>query len=230
MEYKTNIVEAGVKFLKNKNVSFDLEIDDDICEYGSGDIEQENRHTCRIDVDVKDRIWTDGTSIWATENRDVEDYKDKTKGSVKGVKVSGLHLLVSKDYNEEDAYWSGGLTGYAYYDGSGKDGTWFDGKDEDNGIMINRWTGKKSDGLIYTDDGFVKNLEKYLEDKCDFDSKLLSDYLDFSYSEQGMQDEEAVNFDVEMDGDFWKLCAKKLREDELKEGAEYKHLGNNIHG
>jgi hypothetical protein len=45
-----------------------------------------------------------------------------------------------------------------------------------------------------------------------------------------MQDEEAVNFDVEMDGDFWKLCAKKLREDELKEGAEYKHLGNNIHG
>ena len=230
MEYKNKQIEAGIKFLNNKNVDFDYEIDDDICEYSDGTTEQENRHNARFDITVNDKIWTDGTSIWATENRDIEDYKAKTKGSIKGVKVSSLNLMVSKDYNDKDGYWEGGLTGNAYYDGSGKDGTWYDGQDEDNGIMINRWTGKESDGLIYTDDGFVKNLEKYLEEKCDFDSKLLSDYLDFSYSEQGMQQEEAVNFDVEMDGAFWRLCAKKGREKALENGAEYKHLGNDIHG
>jgi len=76
--------------------------------------------------------------------------------------------------------------------------------------LINRNTSKESDGLIYTDDGFVKNLTKYLDDECDFDSKLIGKYLDFEYSEQGMQDYETVNFDVEMDGDFWIKCNDEL--------------------
>jgi len=46
----------------------------------------------------------------------------------------------------------------------------------------------------------------------DFDSKLLSDYLEFSYSEQGMQEDGYVNFDCEIDGDFWKLVDKKREE------------------
>ena len=108
-------------------------------------------------------------------------------------------------------YWSGGLTGYAHYDGSGKDGTWYDGVDDES-ALINRNTSKHSDGLIYTDDGFTKNLLKYLRDECSFDTSFvdLTKYLDFSYSEQGMQTEESVNFDVEMDGDFWIKCNDEL--------------------
>jgi hypothetical protein len=37
---------------------------------------------------------------------------------------------------------------------------------------------------------------------------VLEKYLDFDYSEQGMQDDEAVNLDVELDGDFWIECYK----------------------
>ena len=112
---------------------------------------------------------------------------------------------------DEDLYWSGGLTGYAHYDGTGKDGTWYDGVD-DASALINRNTSKESDGLIYTDNGFTKNLLKYLRDECDFDTHFvdLTKYLDFDYSEQGMQTEESVNFDVEMDGDFWIKCNEEL--------------------
>jgi len=31
----------------------------------------------------------------------------------------------------------------------------------------------------------------------------LQQYLDFDYSEQGMQDDEYVNLDVDCDADFW---------------------------
>ena len=64
--------------------------------------------------------------------------------------------------------------------------------------------------MIYTDSGFIDNSIKYMEEHCDFDSKLLSDFLAFDYSEQGMQEDERVNLDVEMDGDFWIKCNDEL--------------------
>ena len=192
MQYTKDEIQAGVKFLQNANVNFDYDKDD--------------MRVC-MDIDVGCKIWTDGTSIWS-------------RGVVKGVKVHNLSLTADyskmhyseedwDELKEEDLYWSGGLTGYAHYDGSGKDGTWYDGTD-DASALINRNTSKESDGLIYTDDGFVKNLTKYMDDECDFDSKLLGKYLDFEYSEQGMQDYETVNFDVEMDGNFWIKCNDEL--------------------
>jgi hypothetical protein len=116
-------------------------------------------------------------------------------------------------------YWSGGLDGYCYYDGSGKDGTWCDGEEytlEEKGGLINGMKREGTgDGYIYTDDGFTANLEKYMIEKCDFD-KALFDYLNFEYSEQGMQSEGAVNFDVDMDGDFWLAVHNEMEEDNLK--------------
>ena len=191
-KYTKEEIEAGVKFLQNENVNFDYDKDD---------------MQINFSIDVGCRIWTDGSSIWS-------------RGVVKGVKVSSLSLTAThskemydeKDWaslKEEDLYWSGGLTGYAFYDGSGKDGTWYDGVDDES-ALINRNTSKESDGLIYTDDGFVENLKNYMEEECDFNRKLLEKYLDFEYSEQGMQAEETVNFDVDMDGDFWKHCSEEL--------------------
>jgi hypothetical protein len=58
-------------------------------------------------------------------------------------------------------------------------------------------------------------LENYLVEKCDFD-KALFDYLNFEYSEQGMQSPGAVNFDVDMDGDFWLAVKEDMEEDNLK--------------
>jgi len=194
MQYTKQEIQAGIKFLQNANVNF---------EYDKEEMQ------CWFNIDVGCRIWTDGTSIWS-------------RGVVKGVKVSDLSLMAQhskemyskEDWDslkEEDLYWSGGLTGYASYDGSGKDGTWYDGVDDES-ALINRNTSKESDGLIYTDDGFTKNLLKYLKDECDFDTHFvdLTKYLDFSYSEQGMQSEASVNFDVEMDGDFWIKCNDEL--------------------
>ena len=193
-KYTKEEIQAGVKFLQNKNVNFDYDKDD---------------MQISFNIDVGCRIWTDGSSIWS-------------RGVVKGVKVSALSLnathskemYAEEDWDklkDEDLYWSGGLTGYAHYDGTGKDGTWYDGVD-DASALINRNTSKESDGLIYTDDGFTKNLLKYLRDECDFDTHFvdLTKYLDFDYSEQGMQTEESVNFDVQMDGDFWIKCNEEL--------------------
>ena len=190
--YKLEEVQAGIKFLQNANVSYEYDKDD------------EKLH---FDIDVNTRIWTSGDSMWSN-------------GVVKGVKVSNLSLVAQSSkqmfaeedwamLKEEDLYWSGGLTGNAHYDGSGKDGTWYDGVD-DPSPLINRSPSKESDGLIYTDNGFVDNLKNYMEEECDFNRKLLEKYLDFDYSEQGMQAEETVNFDVDCDGDFWKHCSEEL--------------------
>ena len=181
MTYTQAQLAAGKKFLQNNNVNFYYDADD---------------ATASISIDVdNNRIWTDGSSIW---NNSV----------VKGVKVDYISLHVSKyedDSEDTGYYWSGGLAGTISYDGSGKDGTWYDGADDDSDTMLlNKIKSKDdSDGMIYTDDGFIKNSIKYMEEHCDFDSTLLSDYLDFDYSEQGMQDDGAVNLDVEMDADFW---------------------------
>ena len=192
-KYTLAEVQAGIKFLQNANVSYEYDKDDE---------------KLYFDIPVNKRIWTSGDSIWGNGK------------VVKGVKVSNLSLIAQSSkqmfaeedwamLKEEDLYWSGGLTGNAYYDGSGKDGTWYDGVD-DPSALINRNPSKESDGLIYTDDGFVENLKKYMEEECDFNRKLLEKYLDFEYSEQGMQAEETVNFDVDCDGDFWQHCASEL--------------------
>ena len=183
MTYTQAQLAAGKKFLQNSNVHF---------EYDAGDDGYDATATISIDVGGE-RIWTDGTSIW---NNSV----------VKGVKVDTISLIVNK-YEDDDGtyYWSGGLAGTISYDGSGKDGTWYDGADDDSDTMLlNKIKSKDdSDGMIYTDDGFIANSIKYMEEHCDFDSTLLSDFLDFDYSEQGMQDDGAVNLDVDMDADFW---------------------------
>jgi hypothetical protein len=190
MKYTQAQIQAGIKFLQNKNVDFDWDSDED---YDT---------TAHISIYVGgNRIWTDGTSIW-------------NKNVVKGVKVENIGLTVTKyEDSDEDKgyYWSGGLAGTISYDGSGKDGTWYDGSDDDNNALINKIKHEQdSDGMIYTDDGFIANSIKYMEQHCDFDSSLLSDFLDFDYSEQGMQDDGAVNLDVDMDADFWKKCNDEL--------------------
>ena len=196
MTYTQAQLAAGKKFLQNSNVHF---------EYDAGDDGYDATATISIDVGGE-RIWTDGTSIW---NNSV----------VKGVKVDSISLIVNK-YEDDDGtyYWSGGLAGTISYDGSGKDGTWYDGADDDSDTMLlNKIKSKDdSDGMIYTDDGFIANSIKYMEEHCDFDSTLLSDFLDFDYSEQGMQDDGAVNLDVEMDADFWLAVKEDMDEEQLK--------------
>ena len=180
MKYTQAQIQAGIKFLNNANVHIDTaEIEDGVVS---------------ININVGERIWTDGTSIW---NNNV----------VKGVKVGYINLVSTWYDLMDDAYWSGGLAGTITYDGSGKDGTWYDGTDDENNVLINKIKNEQdSDGLIYTDEGFIANSIKWMVDNCDFDAKLLEDLLDFDYSEQGMQDDGAVNFDVTLDGDFWMHC------------------------
>jgi hypothetical protein len=156
-----------------------------------------------ICVDVhNNRIWTDGNrGLWSTV--------------AKGVKVRHANFLVSK-YDEE---WNGGLAGTVHYDGSGEDGTWYDGGDEET-ALINKVKDKESDGMIYTDTAFLSNLQKYMVEHCDFDMQLC-EYLDFDYSEQGMQDDEYVNLDVEMDADFWLHVVDEMKAD----GIAHRQLG-----
>ena len=131
----------------------------------------------------------------------------------KGVKVEGIYLNADYyDYDGNDAYWSGGLAGTIAYDGSGKDGTWYDGTDVEENALINKIKNEAdSDGMIYTDDGFIKNSIKYMVEHCDFDYDL-QEYLDFDYSEQGMQDDGAVNLDVDLDGDFWVYVQAQMQQ------------------
>ena len=190
MQYTQAHIEMAKKFLANKNVGFDYDADD-------------KRISISIDVD-NNRIWTDGSSIW---NNKV----------VKGVKVEGIYLNADYyDYDDEDAYWSGGLAGSIAYDGSGVDGTWYDGADVENNVLINKIKDEQdSDGMIYTDDGFINNSIKYMVEHCDFDMEL-QQYLDFDYSEQGMQDDGYVNLDVELDGDFWLAVKEDMDAEQSK--------------
>ena len=203
MQYTQAHIELAKKFLANENVGFDYDAEDMRSSFG---------------IDVNDKIWTSGDSIWS-------ETKAKKAVAVESMSLCATHSKMSyaeedrEDLTAEDLYWSGGLDGYCYYDGSGKDGTWCDGEEytlEETGGLINGMKREGTgDGYIYTDDGFTANLENYMIEKCDFD-KALFDYLNFEYSEQGMQSEGAVNFDVDMDGDFWIAAQAELDEDTLK--------------
>ena len=184
-KYTIQEVQAGIKFLDNANVSMDIERD--------GDEKQVHLH---IHTPRGTRFWTSGDSIWSD------------KGVKKGVLVDGIGLCATYTDYEEDNYWSGGLAGNINYDGSGKNGTWYDGSDDENNVLINKIKNKQdSDGMIYTDYGFIENAFKYMEEHCNFNTKLLREkFLDFDYSEQGMQEDGNVNLDVDLDGDFWIHC------------------------
>ena len=203
MQHNTQHIELAKRFLANENVNMDYDREEMRISFG---------------INVGDKIWTSGDSIWS-------ETKAKRAVAVDSLSLSATHSKMHYDESDwadlaaEDLYWSGGLEGYAYYDGTGKDGTWNDGEEytlEEKGGFINgikkEGTG---DGYIYSDNGFTENLEKYLIEKCDFD-KALFDYLSFDYSEQGMQEAGAVNFDVDMDGDFWLAAQAELDEDNLK--------------
>ena len=181
MQYNTTLIKLAKTFLANKNVEVYFD---------------EARTELSISVDVhNNRIWTDGErGLWSTV--------------AKGVKVRHANFLVTK--HDDDEEWSGGLAGTVHYDGSGEDGTWYDGGDDENNTLINKIKAQESDGMIYTDDGFINNSVNYMEEHCDFNVKLLNGFLNFCYSEQGMQDDGAVNLDVEMDGDFWIKCNDEL--------------------
>ena len=197
--YTTKEVQAGIKFLQNKNVSLDVDVD------GEEHIWGEQTVSIYIDVNAN-RIWTSGKKeSWSNVK-------------AKGVVTHSINLIVNKDKSEgEDAYWSGGLQGSIAYDGSGKDGTWFDGgsmsyedKLAQGSALINPVKLEDSDGLIYGDCTYIENCLVYMEKHCDYNRKLLSEYLDFDYSEQGMQEDESINLDAEVDGDFWIHCNDEI--------------------
>ena len=190
-KYTTQQVQAGIKFLSNANVNIDVEYDGD-----------ERQVHLNIATAEGTRFWTSGDSIWS---------KQKVK---KGVLVNGISLMATYTDYEEDNYWSGGLAGNIDYDGSGKDGTWYDGGDVET-QLINKIKDKESDGMIYGNGAFIENLQTYMIESCDFDKELLQ-YLDFDYSEQGMQDDEAVNLDVDLDADFWLEAVNYAKEQRIE--------------
>ena len=192
MQYNKTLVKLAKTFLANENVEVYFD---------------EARTEFSICVDVhNNRIWTDGNrGLWSTV--------------AKGVKVRHANFLVT--YDEEDDYWSGGLAGTVHYDGSGEDGTWYDGSDVEQNVLINKVKDmRESDGMIYTDTAFLDNLKKYMVESCDYDMRL-EEYLDFDYSEQGMQDDEYVNLDVELDGTFWLYVIDEMQ----KEGIAHRRIG-----
>ena len=190
MQYNKTLVKLAKTFLANENVEVYFD---------------EARTEFSICVEVNNnRIWTDGNrGLWSTV--------------AKGVKVRHANFLVS--YDDGDNTWSGGLAGTVHYDGSGEDGTWFDGGDVET-ALINKTKDKESDGMIYTDTAFLDNLFKYVVEHCDFDMDL-QEYLDFDYSEQGMQDDEYVNLDVDLDGTFWLYVIDEMK----KEGIAHRMIG-----
>lgn len=192
MQYNETLIKLAKTFLANENVEVYFD---------------EARTEFSICVDVhNNRIWTDGNrGLWSTV--------------AKGVKVRHANFLVT--YDEEDDYWSGGLAGTVHYDGSGEDGTWYDGADVEQNVLINKVKDmRESDGMIYTDTAFLDNLKKYMVESCDYDMRL-EEYLDFDYSEQGMQDDEYVNLDVELDGTFWLYVIDEMQ----KEGIAHRRIG-----
>ncbi len=192
MQYNETLIKLAKTFLANENVEVYFD---------------EARTEFSICVDVhNNRIWTDGNrGLWSTV--------------AKGVKVRHANFLVT--YDEEEDYWSGGLAGTVHYDGSGEDGTWYDGSDVEQNVLINKVKDmRESDGMIYTDTAFLDNLKKYMVESCDYDMRL-EEYLDFDYSEQGMQDDEYVNLDVELDGTFWLYVIDEMQ----KEGIVHRRIG-----
>tara|TARA_B100001057_G_scaffold10384_1_gene9842 strand:+ start:289 stop:906 length:618 start_codon:yes stop_codon:yes gene_type:complete len=191
MQYNETLVKLAKTFLANENVEVYFD---------------ETRTEFSICVDVhNNRIWTDGNrGLWSTV--------------AKGVKVRHANFLVT--YDEEDDYWSGGLAGTVHYDGSGEDGTWFDGGDVETALINKTKDMRESDGMIYTDTAFLDNLKKYMVESCNYDMRL-EEYLDFDYSEQGMQDDEYVNLDVELDGTFWLYVIDEMQ----KEGIAHRRIG-----
>ena len=191
MQYNETLVKLAKTFLANENVEVYFD---------------EARTEFSICVDVhNNRIWTDGNrGLWSTV--------------AKGVKVRHANFLVT--YDEEDDYWSGGLAGTVHYDGSGEDGTWYDGGDVETALINKTKDMRESDGMIYTDTAFLDNLKKYMVESCDYDMRL-EEYLDFDYSEQGMQDDEYVNLDVELDGTFWLYVIDEMQ----KEGIAHRRIG-----
>ena len=205
MTYTQQQLDAAAAFINNNNVTLSIDKDYDTWQDGTST----TKHTIRIGVDLAhERIWTGGNSIWSET------------GAVKGVKCSEMSLNAYKDEHydvngvleqDDDNYWSGGLTGYVHYDGSGKDGTWNDGEEytlEEKGGLINGMKKEGTgDGFIYTDEGFINNLVAYTVKHCDFNEQLLGEFLSYDYSEQGAQEEGCVNMDVDLDGDFWLAAA-----------------------
>lgn len=116
---------------------------------------------------------------------------------VKDVVVHSITQTLSEDGGEaDDGYWCGDLA--VNYDGSGKNGTWFDGSDlQQNGGLLNKLKADDSDGLIYTDNGFMQALHAELI-AAGFDSKAVED---IGYSEQGMQEDGRVSCDAYDFGD-----------------------------
>jgi hypothetical protein len=182
--YNKNLIKKAQTFLANKNVELYI-----------GSDAYTNEFAISVDVN-NERIWTDGDGFWSTVK--------------KGVKVNYVNLLMTKDVEEEE--WNGGLSGTISYDGSGKDGTWYDGSDVDSRLINKIKNEQDSDGMIYGNTAFINNTFKYMVEHCDFDMDL-EKYLWFDYSEQGMQDDENVNLDVELDVDFWQhvfnLCKQQ---------------------
>ena len=143
MQYNKTLIEKAVKFINNKNVEVEHFVAKD-------------DETFNVCVDVhNNRIWTDGDGLWSTV--------------AKGVKVRYANFLVRKEIDDSEAlgyYWSGGLSGSVHYDGSGKDGTWYDGNDVET-QLINKIKDKESDGMIYGNGAFIDNLKKYMVESCD---------------------------------------------------------------
>ena len=92
-----------------------------------------------------------------------------------------------------------------------------------NNTLINKIKDVESDGMIYGSTAFINNLKKYMVEKCDYDMDLQK-YLDFDYSEQGMQDDELVNLDVECDADFWLHVIDTMQQ----QGIAFRQIENEI--
>ena len=127
-------------------------------------------------VEFNQPIITSGDGLWSS--------------AVRAVKVKNFGIWFSTDGDDGDA---GDF--YVTYDGSGKDGTWNDGANlENNGTLLNVIKDEAaSDGLIYTDTGFIESVREVMKGLGEFDDSVIDD---IGYSEQGMQEDGRVSFDA----------------------------------
>ena len=130
-----------------------------------------------------------GDGIWSAVSKDVL--------------VHSITQTINKDEKRREGYWHGDMG--VNYDGSGKNGTWNDGTSIQSGTLLNTLKASDSDGLIYTDKGFMKALHAELI-AAGFDEAIVKD---IGYSEQGMQADGRVSCDAYMFGDMiWKHVNK----------------------